>query len=135
MPRQLQRWYCYPGHCDEATNPLIDDRFAESAGTWDPADVDIADAPWSLQRMADLLAARTRYFDAFICDAWSTGSIRQAVILAAEIFAPRLTDEQRPYVTTTSVGIATWRPGGRNTGISGHYAKQLGTAHQSSQTA
>lgn len=86
-----------------ATNadaPLIDDPFAEplvravgvdfftrwAAGELDPAEVDVADAPWGLQRMTDLLAARTRYFDAFFLDAAAAG-IRQAVILASGLDA------------------------------------------------
>jgi methyltransferase (TIGR00027 family) len=39
-----------------------------------------------VQRLTDLLAARTRYFDAFCRDAMSAG-IRQAVILAAGLDA------------------------------------------------
>jgi methyltransferase (TIGR00027 family) len=83
-----------------AADPLIDDRYAEllvravgidfftrwATGELDPADVDIADAPWGLARMTDLLAARTRYFDAFFLDATSAG-IRQAVILASGLDA------------------------------------------------
>jgi methyltransferase (TIGR00027 family) len=83
-----------------AADPLIDDRFAEplvravgidfftrwATGELDPADVDIPDAPWGLQRMTDLLAARTRYFDAFFRDTMSAG-IRQAVILASGLDA------------------------------------------------
>lgn len=86
-----------------ATNtadPLIDDPFAEplvravgvefftrwATGELDPADVDTPDAPWGLQRMTDLLAARTRYFDAFFLDATSAG-IRQVVILASGLDA------------------------------------------------
>jgi methyltransferase (TIGR00027 family) len=87
----------------KATNAearLIDDPFAEplvravgvdfftrwATGQLDPADVDEADAPWGLQRMTDLLAARTRYFDAFFLDA-TTAGIRQAVILASGLDA------------------------------------------------
>jgi methyltransferase (TIGR00027 family) len=84
----------------KAADPLIDDRFAEplvravgidfftrwATGELDPADVDIPDAPWGLQRMTDLMAARTRYFDAFFRDATSAG-IRQAVILASGLDA------------------------------------------------
>lgn len=86
-----------------ATNtadPLIDDPFAESlvravgvdfftrwaTGELDPADVDTPGAPWGLQRMTDLLAARTRYFDAFLRDA-TTAGIRQVVILASGLDA------------------------------------------------
>ncbi|MBO0866856.1 MAG: class I SAM-dependent methyltransferase, partial [Mycobacterium sp.] len=79
---------------------LINDPFAEplvravgvdfftrwATGELDPADVDTPDAPWGLQRMADLMAARTRYFDAFFLDATSAG-IRQTVILASGLDA------------------------------------------------
>lgn len=62
-----------------ADNPLIDDPFAEplvravgidfftrwAAGNIKATDVDDPDGTWGLQRLADLLGARTRYFDAF----------------------------------------------------------------------
>jgi methyltransferase (TIGR00027 family) len=84
----------------KTANPLIDDQYAEPlvravgidfftrwiTGELDSADVDIPDAPWGLQRMTDILAVRTRYFDAFFHDAMSTG-IRQAVILASGLDA------------------------------------------------
>jgi methyltransferase (TIGR00027 family) len=82
---------------------LIDDRFAEplvravgvdfftrwAAGELDSADVDVPGAPWGMQRMTDLLAARTRYIDAFFSAAVTseTGGIRQVVILAAGLDA------------------------------------------------
>src|ERR1700759_2264014 len=83
-----------------ASQPLIDDRFAEplvravgidfftrwAAGELDSAEVDIAGAPWGMQRMTDVLAARTRYIDAFFADAAAAG-VRQAVILAAGLDA------------------------------------------------
>ncbi|WRO41940.1 Putative S-adenosyl-L-methionine-dependent methyltransferase [Mycobacterium canetti] len=83
-----------------ADNPLIDDPFAEplvravgidfftrwAAGNIKATDVDDPDGTWGLQRLADLLAARTRYFDAFFRDATSAG-IRQAVILASGLDA------------------------------------------------
>lgn len=83
-----------------ADDPLIDDPFAEplvravgvgfftrwATGELDPVEVDDADAPWGLQRMTDLLAARTRYFDTFFLDATMAG-IRQAVILASGLDA------------------------------------------------
>lgn len=50
------------------------------------ADVDAVDDAWGLQRMADLMSARTRYFDAFFRDATALG-IRQAVILASGLDA------------------------------------------------
>jgi methyltransferase (TIGR00027 family) len=79
---------------------LIDDPFAEplvravgvdfftrwAAGELDSADVDVPGAPWGMQRMTDLLAARTRYIDAFFSDAGDAG-IRQVVILAAGLDA------------------------------------------------
>lgn len=83
-----------------ACAPLINDPFAASlvgavgiefftrwaTGELDPADVDVADSPWGLQRMTDLIAARTRYFDEFFLDATAAG-IRQAVILASGLDA------------------------------------------------
>lgn len=84
-------------------NPLINDPFAEPLvravgieffarwvnGDITAADVDVADDAWGLQRMADLMSARTRYFDAFLSDATAAG-IRQVVILASGLDA-------RPY--------------------------------------
>jgi methyltransferase (TIGR00027 family) len=83
-----------------AARPIIEDRFAEplvravgvefftrwATGELDPAEVDEPGAPWGLQRMTDLLAARTRYFDQFFTDATAAG-IRQAVILASGLDA------------------------------------------------
>jgi methyltransferase (TIGR00027 family) len=84
-----------------ATNEaLIDDPFAEplvravgidfftrwATGELAAADVDDPESPWGMQRMTDLLTARTRYFDAFFADAVATG-IRQAVILASGLDA------------------------------------------------
>jgi methyltransferase (TIGR00027 family) len=79
---------------------LIDDPFAEplvravgidfftrwAAGELDSADVDVPGAPWGMQRMTDILAARTRYIDAFISEAQAAG-VRQVVILAAGLDA------------------------------------------------
>ena len=87
-------------HATNADVPLIEDRFAEplvravgidfftrwATGELDLADVDGPDAPWGLQRMTDLLTARTRYFDEFFADAAASG-IRQAVILASGLDA------------------------------------------------
>jgi methyltransferase (TIGR00027 family) len=84
----------------KADKPLIDDPFAEplvravgieflarwANGDIAASDVDAADEPWGLQRMADLMGARTRYFDAFFADAMDAG-IRQAVILASGLDA------------------------------------------------
>ena len=83
-----------------ADNPLIEDRFAEplvravgvdfftrwASGELDPVDVDIPGAPWGMQRMTDVLAARTRYIDAFFSRAADAG-IRQVVILASGLDA------------------------------------------------
>ncbi|OBA83190.1 SAM-dependent methyltransferase [Mycobacterium sp. 1164966.3] len=79
---------------------LIDDPFAEplvravgvdffsrwARGELDSAVVDVPGAPWGMQRMTDLLAARTRYIDAFFAKATSSG-IRQVVILASGLDA------------------------------------------------
>lgn len=75
---------------------VIDDGFAEplvravgvdfftrwASGELEPADVDDPDAPLGVQRMTDVMAARTRHFDAFFNGAAATG-IRQVVILAS----------------------------------------------------
>jgi methyltransferase (TIGR00027 family) len=79
---------------------LIDDPFAEplvravgidfftrwASGDLDPEIVDDPAAPWSMQHMTDLLAARTRYIDAFFAEAAAAG-IRQVVILASGLDA------------------------------------------------
>ncbi|MDT5347185.1 MAG: hypothetical protein QOH91_472 [Mycobacterium sp.] len=79
---------------------LIDDQFAEplvravgidfftrwAGGELDSAAVDVPGAPWGMQRMTNLLGARTRYIDAFFADAAAAG-IRQAVILASGLDA------------------------------------------------
>ncbi|WP_156685702.1 class I SAM-dependent methyltransferase [Mycobacterium sp. Marseille-P9652] len=79
---------------------LIDDPFAEplvravgvdfftrwAAGELDSAEVDVPGAPWGMQRMTDILAARTRYIDAFFAEAQDAG-IRQVVILASGLDA------------------------------------------------
>ncbi len=83
-----------------AENALINDRFAEplvravgiafftrwAAGELDSADVDVPGAPWGMQRMTDMLAARTRYIDAFFADAAAAG-VRQVVNLASGLDA------------------------------------------------
>jgi methyltransferase (TIGR00027 family) len=88
------------GRARATWDALIDDRFAEplvravgvdfftqwAAGELDSADVDEPGAPWGMQRMTDLLAARTRYIDAFFAQAGTAG-IRQVVILAAGLDA------------------------------------------------
>lgn len=79
---------------------LIHDPFAEplvravgvdfmtrwAAGELASADVDEPDAPWGMQRMTDMLAARTRYIDAFFAEAGAAG-IDQVVILASGLDA------------------------------------------------
>src|ERR1700754_4820279 len=82
-----------------APQPLISDPFAEplvravgvdfftrlASGELDPAEVD-NDAEFGMQRMRDMMAVRTRFFDDFFADATNAG-IRQAVILASGLDA------------------------------------------------
>jgi methyltransferase (TIGR00027 family) len=82
-----------------AENPLISDPLAEplvravgvdfftklASGELDPADVD-DNAEFGMQRMRDMMAIRTRFFDDFFIEAADAG-IRQAVILAAGLDA------------------------------------------------
>src|SRR5512144_3047796 len=84
------------GRARATRDALIEDRFAEplvravgvdfftrwATGELTAAEVDVPDAPWGMQRMTDLLAARTRYFDKFLTEAVGAG-IRQVVILAS----------------------------------------------------
>ncbi len=84
------------GRARATRDALIDDPFAEplvravgldfftrwAAGELKAADVDDPGAPWGMQRMTEVLAARTRYIDAFFAEAAAAG-IRQVVILAA----------------------------------------------------
>jgi methyltransferase (TIGR00027 family) len=88
------------GRARATRDALIDDRFAEplvravgvgfftrwAGGELDSADVDVPGAPWGMQRMTDMLAARTRYIDAFFSEAAAAG-IRQVVILASGLDA------------------------------------------------
>ena len=88
------------GRARATRDALIDDRFAEplvravgvdfftrwAIGDLDPADVDVPGAPWGMQRMTDIQAARTRYIDAFFAEAGAAG-IRQVVILASGLDA------------------------------------------------
>ncbi|WP_108921234.1 class I SAM-dependent methyltransferase [Mycobacterium montefiorense] len=88
------------GRARATKDKLIDDPFAEplvravgvdfftrwANGEISAADVDEPGAPWGMQRMTDLLAARTRYIDAFFADT-ATAGIRQVVILAAGLDA------------------------------------------------
>ena len=82
-----------------AANPLINDPFAEplvravgvdfftrlASGELNPAEVD-DDGEWGMQRMRDMMAVRTRFFDDFFIEATNRG-IRQAVILASGLDA------------------------------------------------
>jgi methyltransferase (TIGR00027 family) len=82
-----------------AENPLISDPFAEplvsavgvdfftrlASGELDPAEVDDG-AEFGMERMRDMMAVRTRFFDDFFLDATNAG-IRQAVILASGLDA------------------------------------------------
>lgn len=88
------------GRARATRDGLIDDRFAEplvravgvdfmtrwAAGELDSADVDEPGAAWGMQRMTDMLAARTRYIDAFFAEAGAAG-IHQVVILASGLDA------------------------------------------------
>lgn len=88
------------GRARATRDALIEDPFAEplvravgidfftrwAAGELDSKDVDVPGAPWGMQRMTDMLAARTRYIDAFFSEAADAG-IRQVVILAAGLDA------------------------------------------------
>ncbi|OBG26780.1 SAM-dependent methyltransferase [Mycobacterium alsense] len=79
---------------------LIDDPFAEplvravgvdfftrwAAGELDSQAVDVPGAAWGMQRMTDMLAARTRYIDAFFAEAQRAG-VDQVVILASGLDA------------------------------------------------
>src|SRR5271163_1822020 len=91
------------GRARATRNALIDDRFAEplvravgldfftrwASGELDSVDVDLPDAAWGMQRMTDMLAARTRYIDAFFAEAVfsEAAGIRQVVILASGLDA------------------------------------------------
>jgi methyltransferase (TIGR00027 family) len=82
-----------------AANPLINDPFAEplvravgvdfftrlATGELNPAEVD-DNGDWGMQRMGDMMAVRTRFFDDFFVQATDRG-IRQAVILASGLDA------------------------------------------------
>jgi methyltransferase (TIGR00027 family) len=91
------------GRARATRDGLIDDRFAEplvravgvdfmtrwAAGELDSADVDEPDAAWGMQRMTDMMAARTRYIDAFFAEAVAQKdpAIDQVVILASGLDA------------------------------------------------
>jgi methyltransferase (TIGR00027 family) len=84
---------------NRADNPLINDPFAEplvravgvdfftrlASGELDAADVDDG-SEFGMQRMGDMMAVRTRFFDDFFIEA-ANGGIRQAVILASGLDA------------------------------------------------
>lgn len=88
------------GRARASRDGLIDDRFAEplvravgvelmtrwATGALGSDDVDEPGAAWGLQRMTDMLAARTRYIDAFFAEA-AAGGIHQVVILASGLDA------------------------------------------------
>ncbi len=88
------------GRARATRDALIDDPFAEplvravgvdfmtrwAAGELSSADVDVPGAPWGMQRMTDMMAARTRFIDAFLVQASEAG-IRQVVILASGLDA------------------------------------------------
>jgi methyltransferase (TIGR00027 family) len=96
------------GRARATRDALIEDRFAEplvrcvgvdfftrwAGGELDAADVDVPGAPWGMQRMTDIQAARTRYIDAFFHEAQKEAQegegpagIRQVVILASGLDA------------------------------------------------
>jgi methyltransferase (TIGR00027 family) len=88
------------GRARATRDAMIDDPFAEplvravgvdfftrwAQGELDSSDVDVPGAPWGMRRMTDMLAARTRYIDAFFAEAQKAG-IRQVVILASGLDA------------------------------------------------
>src|ERR1700754_329619 len=88
------------GRARATKDALINDPFAEplvravgvdfftrwANGEIDSADVDEPGAAWGMQRMTDLLAARTRYIDAFFAQA-ATAGVRQVVLLASGLDA------------------------------------------------
>src|ERR1700739_4726614 len=90
------------GRARATRNALIDDRFAGplvravgvdfftrwAIGELDSADVDVPGAPWGMQRMTDIQAARTRYIDAFFAEAGAAG-IRPVGVFGSRPAAPR----------------------------------------------
>ena len=88
------------GRARATRSALINDPFAEplvravgvdfftrwAQGELDSEDVDVPGAAWGMQRMTDMLAARTRHIDAFFA-ATATAGVRQVVILAAGLDA------------------------------------------------
>jgi len=101
------------GRARATRGALIDDRFAGplvravgidfftrwASGQLASADVDVPGAPWGMQRMTDIMTARTRYIDAFFSEAAAAG-IRQVVILASGLDARGY---RLPWATGTTV--------------------------------
>ncbi|HUH70730.1 MAG TPA: class I SAM-dependent methyltransferase [Mycobacterium sp.] len=101
------------GRARATRGALIDDRFAGplvravgidfftrwASGELASADVDVPGAPWGMQRMTDIMTARTRYIDAFFSEAAAAG-IRQVVILASGLDARGY---RLPWATGTTV--------------------------------
>jgi methyltransferase (TIGR00027 family) len=97
----------------KADKPLIDDPFAEplvravgidlwtrlATGEVNPADLD-HDAAVGMQRMADNMAVRTKFFDEFFLDSTNSG-IRQAVILASGL-------DSRAYRLAWPAGVTVY---------------------------
>jgi len=83
----------------QGPDPLLDDPLADplvravgvdfftrlASGELNPAEVD-DNGEWGMQRMRDMMAVRTRFFDDFFVQA-TNGGIRQAVILASGLDA------------------------------------------------
>ena len=77
---------------------VLDGEITDESGGLDPeAD---PDAEFNLQRMVNMMAVRTRYFDDFFTDAAAAG-VRQAVILAAGL-------DSRPYRLAWPEGTVTY---------------------------
>jgi methyltransferase (TIGR00027 family) len=77
---------------------VLDGEITDENGGIDP-DADL-DAEFNLQRMVDVMAVRTRFFDDFFSDATATG-VRQAVILAAGL-------DSRPYRLAWPAGTVVY---------------------------
>lgn len=77
---------------------VLDGEITDETGGLD-ADAD-PDAEFNLQRMVDIMAVRTRYFDDFFTDAAASG-VRQAVILASGL-------DSRPYRLAWPAGTVVY---------------------------
>lgn len=77
---------------------VLDGEITDETGGLD-ADAD-PDAEFNLQRMVDIMAVRTRYFDDFFTDATASG-VRQAVILASGL-------DSRPYRLAWPAGTVVY---------------------------